>query len=94
MEHLEHLIGLVEHVLHNQEKLMSKVTDDFAAINASLASIQTGITNLDNQIQAFQNSPGTLSAADQASLDAIVASSAQLATAANAVVPVVPPAGS
>jgi hypothetical protein len=61
-----------------------------ATVNANFAKIQAGITNLDAQINAFNNSPGTLSAADQAQLDAIVASSGALATAAQA--PVVPPA--
>jgi hypothetical protein len=73
--------------------LMSAVTDFAAAVQANFAQIQTGITALDAQIQAFNNSPGTLSASDQAALNAILASSATLATAANSVVsPVVPPA--
>ena len=60
-----------------------------ASVTANFAKIQAGITALDNQINAFNNSPGTLSTADQASLDAIVASSGALATAAAG--PVVPP---
>jgi len=75
------------------EQLMSQISDFAAKVNANFASIKAGIASLDAQIQAFQNSPGTLSAADQAALDAIVASSTALATAANAaVVPPVPPA--
>ena len=53
-------------------------------------TITAGITNLDNLITAFQNSPGTLSAADQAALDGIQAASQALVTKADAV-SVVPP---
>jgi hypothetical protein len=57
-------------------------------VNANFASIQTGIKTLDDKITAFQNSPGTLSATDQAALDDIAAAtSAALAAAANSVVP-------
>ena len=66
---------------------MATITDQLATVTANLASIRTGIANLDSQIVAWQNSPGTLSASDQAMLDAIVASSAKVAIAANAVVP-------
>lgn len=72
--------------------LMSAVTDfaatvqkNFDALSADIDSIQAGITNLDTLIQGFQNSPGTLSAADQAALDAISANSAALVTKANAI---------
>ena len=72
---------------------MSQISDFADKTNANFAAIASGIANLDAQIQAFQNSPGTLSPADQAALDAIVASSAKLAAAAQApVVPPVPPA--
>ena len=71
---------------------MSAVTDfaatvqkNFDALSADIDSIQAGITNLDTLIQGFQNSPGTLSAADQAALDAISANSAALVTKANAI---------
>ena len=89
--------------LHEQgHKLMSKVTDFAAAVqaafdkvNADLDTITAGITNLDNLITAFQNSPGTLSAADQAALDGIQAASQALVTKADAVsvVPPVAPTG-
>ena len=85
---------------------MAQPSEDFDALEANQAIITQGITdantgvqNLDAQIQAFQNSPGTLSAADQARLDAITANSASLATAmkalaaaANAPVTATPPA--
>lgn len=59
-----------------------------ATVNANFDKVKTGIVNLDNQINAFNNSPGTLSPDDQAALDAIVTASGALAEAANA--PVVP----
>ncbi len=58
-------------------------------VNTNFGQIKAGILALDAQINAFNNSPGTLSAEDQAALDGIVTASADLAAAANA--PVVPP---
>lgn len=72
---------------------MSQITDFAAKVEANFALIQTGITNLDAQIQALQNSPGTLSPEDQAALDKLSADSAALAAAAaSPVVPAVPAA--
>ena len=68
---------------------MTQISDFAAKENANLASIRAGILALDSKIQAFQNSPGTLSIPDQAMLEQIVVSSAALATLANT--PVVPP---
>lgn len=69
-----------------------------AVISQGIADANTGVQALDAQILAFQNSPGTLSAADQARLDAIVATSTStaaamkaLAAAANAPVGPTPP---
>ena len=71
---------------------MSKVTDfaaavqtAFDAVNADLTKIKDGIAALDALIVAFQNSPGTLSAEDQAALDKIQAESAALVATADAV---------
>ena len=66
---------------------MSAITDFSAQVEANFVGIRSGIAALDAKIVAFQNSPGTLSATDQAALDAIVAESAALATAANTAVP-------
>lgn len=72
---------------------MSQITDWAATEQASLTTISTtldgivtGIAALDVLIANFQNSPGTLSAADQAALDAIQASSTALVTKAGAIV--------
>ena len=76
-----------------------------AAESATLASLATALTALDAGVKAldqlitdFQNSPGTLSAADQAALDGIQATSQALVAQANAIsttppgTPVPPPA--
>lgn len=60
------------------------------ALDAKLTDLQNGISNLDQLIIQFQNSPGTLSEQDQAFLDQIQAQSAALVAKANAI-SVVPP---
>lgn len=85
-------------ILERLNKIMSAVTD-FAAkaqaaldkTSADLDSIVTDIKTLNDKITALQNSPGTLSPADQAALDAIQASAAALQTKADGVVPPVLP---
>lgn len=74
-------------------KLMSAISDFAAKVDANFTAIQAGITNLDAQIQSLDAAlatAGSLSPADQALLDGVVAQSAALATAAAA--PVTPPA--
>jgi hypothetical protein len=61
------------------DQIMSAVSDFAAKVESNFATIKAGIQALDDKIVAFQNSPGTLSPADQAALDAIVADSADLA---------------
>ena len=82
---------------------MSQVTDwaakeqaDLTAISTTLDGIVTGIAALDTLITNFQNSPGTLSPADQAALDAIQTASDALVTKSQAisVAAPTPPAGS
>ena len=77
---------------------MSAITDwaaqeqaDLTAISTTLDGVVAGIANLDTLITNFQNSPGTLSASDQAALDGIKAASAALVTKAGAI-SVTPPA--
>jgi hypothetical protein len=74
------------------EQLMSAVSDwaakeatTDAQISAALDVLTTGIAALDTIIQNFQNSPGTLSPADQAFLDAAAATSAALAAKAQGI---------
>jgi hypothetical protein len=89
------LIDIIEDVRLLREEvknIMSAISDFADKVDANFAKIQSGITALDAEIQAFQNSPGTLSPDDQARLDSIVAKSSALADAANA--PVTPPAAS
>lgn len=71
---------------------MSKAITDFAnTVNANFASIKAGIEALDKKISDFMNTPGELSPEDETALADIAATSAALATAANAAVPVKPP---
>ena len=71
---------------------MSQITDwaakeqaDLDAISATLDGVVSGIAALDAMIQAFQNSPGTLSPSDQAALDAISSASTTLKDKAAAI---------
>jgi hypothetical protein len=72
--------------------LMSALSDELAAVkasldgvNTSLDSITAGIAALDAKIVAFNTSPGTLSAADQSALDGIQSASAALLAKAQGV---------
>ena len=56
-----------------------------ASLATALTALATGITALDALITSFQNSPGTLSPADQAALDGIQATSQALVAQANAI---------
>jgi hypothetical protein len=79
-------------LIEGVRSIMQAIADFKAAVDANFAKIAAGIQALDDKITAFQNSPGSLSAADQAALDEIVAASGALAAAAvNPVNPVVPP---
>lgn len=78
--------------------IMSQITDwaakeqaNLDTISKTLDGIVTGVANLDTMIQNFQNSPGTLSASDQAALDAIANASSALVDKAGAI-SVAPPA--
>ena len=81
------------------ERIMSNISTELAAIQASLTTAAAGSASLDSQIQALlaqiaASTGSVLSSTDQASLDAIAAQSAALATADNAAVtaPVATPA--
>lgn len=80
-----------------ERNIMSKITDwaaqeqaDMSAISGTLDGIVAGIAALDTLITNFQNSQGTLSAADQAALDGIQTASSSLKTKAAGIV-VTPP---
>lgn len=83
--------------IQKEQLLMSQITDwaaqeqaDLTTISNTLDTIVTGIAALDALITQFQNSPGTLSATDQAALDAIQAASHAL-VAKSAAISVAPP---
>jgi hypothetical protein len=75
-----------------KDKILSAIQDwaakeqaDLTAISASLDNVIAGIATLDALITGFQTSPGTLSTADQAALDAIQAVSKTLVVKASAI---------
>ncbi len=71
---------------------MSAITDFADKVQANFDKLTASIDRLHKLITDFNNSPGTLSAADQAALDKIQAESQALSDAANSdVAPVVPP---
>jgi len=71
------------------KSIMQAIQDFQAAVTANFSKIAQGIQALDDKITQFNNSPGALSVADQAALDAIVKASGDLAAAAQG--PVIPP---
>lgn len=66
---------------------------DLTTISTTLDGIVTGVAALDALITQFQNSPGTLSADDQAALDAIQAASQALVAKVQAISTAPPVAG-
>jgi hypothetical protein len=78
------------------DKIMSAITDwaateqvDLTNISNELTAVVSGVTSLNSQITALQAqlSGGTLSATDQAALDAVKAASDTLVTQAGAIIP-------
>lgn len=86
-------------IIANQEKIMTAIAD-FAAkqqafndeIAADLTSISTQITALNATIATLQNSSGTISPEDQATLDDLQAKGTALAAQADATAGKTPPA--
>lgn len=79
----------LDQIIHNQEKLMSQITDwaateqaDLAAISGTLDGIVTGVAALDTLIQNLETSGGTSAADLQALADVKAASAALVAKAA------------
>ena len=98
---LAQLVSLLSANIQKEQGFMSQITDWAAAEQADLTQISTtldaivaGVTALDTLITNFQNSPGTLSAPDQAALDGIQAASKALVSKASAIstAPPTPPA--
>lgn len=98
----QHTTEMILHRIEQMErKVMSAITDwaakeqaDLDAISGTLDGVVTGIKALDDKITALQSSPGTLSAEDQAALDAIQQASKALVAKSQAisVTPPAPPA--
>ena len=73
-------------------QIMSAITDitdavqaNFTTLGSQLGAILTGIAALDTLITNLQNSPGSLSASDQAALNAIQTASAALVAQAQGI---------
>lgn len=56
-----------------------KINADFAPIQDGIAALNTQVQTLTAQIATLQNSPGVISAADQATLDKVEATAAGIA---------------
>lgn len=89
---------LLARIEESEKRIMSQITDwaakeqaNLDAVSGTLDGIVKGIADLDAKITALQNSPGTLSAADQAALDSIVAASGALVTKSAAISTAPPP---
>src|ERR1035438_3026948 len=82
---LEQVDNKIDQMKQQESKNMSQITDwaaqqqaDLTSISTTLDGVVAGIVTLDTLITNFQNSPGTLSAPDQAALDAVQAASKAL----------------
>jgi hypothetical protein len=97
---LGELKDLLSANIQQENQLMSQITDwaaqeqaDLTAISNTLDAVVAGVATLDKMIADFQNSPGTMSAADQTALDNLQAFSKTVVAKASAisVAPPVPP---
>ena len=89
---LEQVDNKIDQMKQQESKNMSQITDwaaqqqaDLTNISTTLDGVVAGIVTLDTLITNFQNSPGTLSAPDQAALDAVQAASKDLVAKASAI---------
>jgi hypothetical protein len=67
------------------QTLANAETAVLKSVSDALTTLASGVLALDVIIQNFQNSPGTLSPADQAALDSISSASSALAAQATAI---------
>lgn len=87
----KHNVEQVMEQLKKMEARMSVITDlqtrllaDFSKIGTSIDDLVSAIGVLNQKITDMQNSPGTLSASDQAALDAIQAAADDVTAKASA----------
>lgn len=93
------LMKFYESLATNQEKIMTAISD-FAAkqdahnakVSAALDDIKTEIGTLNTEISTLQNSPGTITPEDQATLDRLDASGTSLEAKVAALDTLTPPA--
>jgi hypothetical protein len=86
------IVNLLRAANTKGDSIMSVITDwaakeqaDLTTISTNLVTITAGVKKLDDLITTFQQSPGTLTAADQAALDAIQAQSKTVLAASAAI---------
>ncbi|HSW83475.1 MAG TPA: hypothetical protein VLH12_08375 [Usitatibacter sp.] len=97
-EDTHHIKTALATLIQLGERTMSQISD-FAAkqtahnqkVSADLDALKQQIDDLNTKIATIQNSPGTLSAEDQATLDQIEAAGTDLANKADALAGVTPP---
>lgn len=109
VNHSREILDVLRHIrreIHElKESIMSAISDFATAqtafqdrMDAAVTNLQGDVASLEAQITALQNSPGTITPADQALLDGIQARASTIADKLDAldaltppVVPVVPP---
>ena len=92
-------LGRILDAINHMEKTIMTAISDFAAqqsafnadVSSDLAAIKTSIDALNAQIATLQNSPGTISPEDQATLDSLQAAGQALATQADTLAGKTPP---
>jgi hypothetical protein len=97
---IEQRLGQIQLSLRNLGEIIMSAISDFAVkqnahnakVSSDLDAINTGISNLNALIATLQNSAGTVTPEDQATLDQIEAAGAALETKADALANVQPPA--
>lgn len=95
---LEQILAGVQTLIEGQRKIMSQISVFSDAMkvyqdrqDAAVAAVQTEVDNLEKQIAAFQNSPGSLSSADQAFLDGVQARASTVADKLDSLAALTPP---
>ena len=90
---LSHIEKRIEVIIQQQISIMSAITDYTTAVNAKFDTIETSISKLSDEVTAIekaltdiQNSLGTLSPADQKSLDDSLARVGSLSDKLDAVI--------
>lgn len=92
LKQLHQLLVLGEKIMSGVSEFANQQAQYQSQMSAAIADIQKEISNLNSQIAAFNNSPDPITATDQASLDAIQATSQNLVAQLQALDTINPPA--